>query len=336
MKWQAAGGLVVSLLFAAACSSGMSAAPGPGGPLGVMPTPAAPASPTPTPVSTPAVEPMIDNCQVFPSDNPWNADISNYPVDPNSANYLASMNAATTNLHPDFGSNPTYGIPYITVPGSQPKVPITFTLYGDQSDPGPYPIPSNAPIEGGANSTGDRHVIVIDRDNCILYEMYDSYYVGSGWDAGSGAIFHFNSDALRPDGWTSADAAGLPIFAGLVRYYEVQQGAINHALRFTVHQTQEGYIHPATHWASNSTNPNLPPMGLRVRLKAGYDISHFTGESKVVLVALKKYGMFVADNGSDWYISGETNTNWNDNDLDQLKTVPASAFEVVKTGTILH
>jgi hypothetical protein len=141
---------------------------------------------------------------------------------------------------------------------------------------------------------------------------------------------------LRPDGWTSADAAGLPIFAGLVRYYEVQQGAINHALRFTVHQTQEGYIHPATHWASNSTNPNLAPMGLRVRLKASYDISHFTGESKVVLVALKKYGMFVADNGSDWYISGETNTNWNDNDLDQLKTVPASAFEVVKTGTILH
>jgi hypothetical protein len=337
MKWRAAGSLLASVLFAAACSSGMSASPEPGGPVGVMSTPVPPVSPTPTPISTGApAEPMIDNCQVFPSDNPWNTDISNYPVDPNSANYLASMNAATTNLHPDFGSNPTYGIPYMTVPGSQTKVPITFTLYGDQSDPGPYPIPSNAPIEGGANSTGDRHVIVIDRDNCILYEMYDSYYVGPGWDAGSGAIFHFNSDALRPDGWTSADAAGLPIFAGLVRYYEVQQGVINHALRFTVHQTQEGYIHPATHWASDSTNPNLPPMGLRVRLKASYDISHFTGESKVVLVALKKYGMFVADNGSDWYISGETNTNWNDNDLDQLKTVPASAFEVVETGAILH
>jgi len=279
---------------------------------------------------------MIDGCQVFPSDNPWNTDISGYPVDPNSANYLASMNASTKNLHPDFGSNPTYGIPYITVPGSQPKVPINFTLYGDQSDPGPYPFPSNAPVEGGPGSTGDRHVIVIDRDNCVLYETYASYYVGPGWNVGSGAIFHFNSDALRPDGWTSADAAGLPIFAGLVRYYEVQQGAIDHALRFTVHKTQEGYIHPATHWASNSTDPNLPPMGLRVRLKASYDISHFTGESKVVLVALKKYGMIVADNGSDWYITGETNTSWDDNDLNQLKSVPASAFEVVKTGTIEH
>jgi hypothetical protein len=279
---------------------------------------------------------MIDGCQVFPANNPWNTDISNYPVDPNSANYLASMNASTTFLHPDFGSNPTYGIPYTTVPATQPEVPITFTLYGDESDPGPYPIPPNAPVEGGSNATGDRHVIVIDRDNCIDYEMYDAYYVGPGWDAGSGAIFHFNSNKLRPDDWTSADAAGLPIFAGLVRYYEVQEGVINHALRFTVHQTQEGYIHPATHWASTSTNPNLPPMGLRVRLKASYDISHFTGESKVILVALKKFGMFVADNGSDWYITGETNPNWNDNDLDQLKTVPASAFEVVETGPILH
>ena len=216
------------------------------------------------------------------------------------------------------------------------KVPINFTQYGDQSDPGPYPFPSNAPVEGGSGSTGDRHVLVIDRDNCVLYETYYSFYVGPGWNAGSGAIFHFNSDALRPDGWTSADAAGLPIFAGLVRYYEVQQGAIDHALRFTVHQTQQGFIHPATHWASSSTNANLPPMGLRVRLKASYDISHFTGESKVVLVALKKYGMIVADNGSDWFITGETNTNWNDNDLDQLKTVPGSAFEVVKTGPIIH
>jgi hypothetical protein len=332
--------VLAALLCSAACSSAPSALSSPGGPLPIGPTPTPPPtiapSPTPTPAGTPPAEPMIDGCQVFPSDNAWNTDISSYPVDPNSANYLAAMNAGTKNLHPDFGSNPTYGIPYITVPGTQPKVPITFTLYGDQSDPGPYPFPADAPIEGGPSSTGDRHVIVIDRDNCILYETYDSYYVGPGWDVGSGAIFHLNSDALRPDGWTSADAAGLPIFAGLVRYYEVQQGAINHALRFTVHQTQEGYIHPATHWASSSTNPDLPPMGLRVRLKASYDISHFTGESKVVLVALKKYGMFVADNGSDWYITGETNTSWHDNDLDQLKTVPASAFEVVKTGPILH
>ncbi len=278
---------------------------------------------------------MIDSCQVFPADNPWNTDISNYPVDPNSANYLAHMNAATTNLHPDFGSNPTYGIPYITVPGTQPTVPMTFT-YASESDPGPYPFPSNAPIEGGSSSTGDRHVIVIDKDNCVLYETWSSYYVGPGWTAGSGAIFHLNSNALRPDYWTSADAAGLPIFAGLVRYYEVQQGAIDHALRFTVKNTQKGFIHPATHYASSLTDLGYPPMGLRVRLKASYDISHFTGESRVVLVALKKYGMMVADNGSDWYITGETNTNWNDTDLDQLKTVPASAFEVVQTGAIIH
>lgn len=343
MKVWAAGVAIGIFLFAVACSGAPSALPGPG-PVGpqqtvpptATPTPSGAPSPSPTPVGTTPAEPMIDNCQVFPSDNPWNTDISKYPVDPNSANYLASMNASTKNLHPDFGSNPTYGIPYITVPGTQPKVPITFTAYGDQSDPGPYPFPSNAPVEGGSNSTGDRHVIVIDRDNCVLYETFDSHYVGPGWDAGSGAVFHFNSNALRPDEWTSADAAGLPIFAGLVRYYEVQQGAIDHALRFTVHQTQEGFIHPATHWASSSTNPNLPPMGLRVRLKASYNISHFTGESKVVLVALKRYGMIVADNGSDWFITGETNTSWNDNDLDQLKTVPASAFEVVKTGAIIH
>jgi hypothetical protein len=327
---------LLAVLACVACASGMSAAPQAAGPGGIFPTPASTPTPTPMPTGTAPAEPMIDGCQVFPTNNPWNTDISNYPVDPNSANYLASMDASTAFLHPDFGSNPTYGIPYTTVPATQPEVPITFTRHGDESDPGPYPIPSNAPVEGGSNATGDRHVIVVDRGNCIDYEMYDAYYVGPGWDAGSGAIFHFNSNKLRPDGWTSADAAGFPIFAGLVRYYEVQQGVINHALRFTVHQTQEGYIHPATHWASTSTNPNLPPMGLRVRLKASYDISRFTGESKVILVALKKFGMFVADNGSDWYITGEMNPNWNDNDLDQLKTVPASAFEVVETGPILH
>jgi hypothetical protein len=326
-----------AVLCIVACAGGGSAfGPGPSvGGSNLVPAPPPGPSSTPSPLGSPPAVAMIDSCQVFPSDNPWNTDISNYPVDPNSANYLAHMNAATTNLHPDFGSNPTYGIPYITVPGTQPKVPMTFT-YASESDPGPYPFPANAPIEGGPSSTGDRHVIVIDRNNCILYETYASYYVGPGWNAGSGAIFHLNSDALRPDYWTSADAAGLPIFAGLVRYYEVQQGAINHALRFTVKNTQEGFIHPATHYASSLTDPSYPPMGLRVRLKASYDISHFTGEAHVVLVALKKYGMMVADNGSDWYITGETNTNWNDTDLDQLKTVPASAFEVVQTGSIIH
>ena len=343
--WVAALGVLCEV----ACAGGGSALPGPVGgnqqtnQFIATPTPTpAPSvkpslgpSPTPTPSSSAAAVPMIAGCQVFPANNPWNADISTYPVDPNSANYLAHMNASTKNLHPDFGSNATYGIPYITVPGTQPRVPMSFT-YASESDPGPYPFPSNAPIEGGSAATGDRHVIVIDRDNCVLYETFSSYYVGPGWNAGSGAIFHFNSNALRPDYWTSADAAGLPIFAGLVRYYEVQQGVINHALRFTVANTQKGFIHPATHYASSSTDPNDPPMGLRVRLKASYDISHFTGESHVVLVALKKYGMFIADNGSDWFITGETNTSWNDTDLNQLKTVPASAFEVVKTGPIIH
>ena len=274
---------------------------------------------------------------MFPADNPWNTDISNAPVDPNSAAYLASMNASTTFLHPDFGSNPTYGIPYTAVPATQAFVPIAFTLYGSQSDPGPYPIPANAPVEGGPGATGDRHVLVVDSGNCKLYEMYAAQYVGPGWNAGSGAVFDLSSDALRPDYWTSADAAGLPILAGLVRYDEAaQNGAIYHALRFTVHATQAGFIHPATHFASSSTNPALPPMGLRVRLKAGFDVSTFTGASHALLVALQHYGMFVADNGSDWYITGSTDTRWDDNVLNQLKSVPASAFEVVQGGPIVH
>lgn len=275
--------------------------------------------------------PTLGGCAMFPADNPWNRDISNDPVDSNSANYIASI-GASVNLHPDFGSDPTYGIPYVVVPGTQPFVPITFDQYGDESDPGPYPIPPNAPIEAGS----DGHVLTLDSGNCMLYEMYQASKdtTGSGWTAGSGAVFNLSSDALRPDYWTSADAAGLPILPGLVRYDEVTAGAINHALRFTVVHTQKAFVHPATHYASSNTNSNLPPMGLRVRLKASYDISGFYGESQVVLTALKKYGMIVADNGSNWYITGSTDTRWNDTDLDQMKTVPGSAFEVVQLGTI--
>ncbi len=234
-------------------------------------------------------------------------------------------------LHTDFGSNEDYGIPYAVVPGSQPKVSTNFVEYGDESDPGPYPIPSDAPVEAG----DDHHVLVIDSGSCTLYELYHAAYVGPGWDAGSGAVFDLNSNKLRPDGWTSADAAGLPIFPGLVRYDEVQAGVIAHALRFTVEQTQNGFIHPATHAASDSENPNLPPMGLRLRLKASYDISRYTGAAKIILTALKKYGMIVADNGTSWYISGATDSRWNDDDLDQLKKVPGTAFEVVKSGAII-
>jgi hypothetical protein len=278
--------------------------------------------------------PMIGPCAVFPSTNEWNRDVSSDPVDPNSANYLGSMNASTTFLHPDFGT--TFGIPWITVPGSQPKVPMTFDI-ADESDPGPYPFPPNAPIEGGASSTGDRHVLVLETGGCRLYETWDSHYVNPGWHCGSGAIFNLSSNTLRPDGFTSADAAGLPILPGLVRQSEAAVAhQINHALRFTVKNTQRAFVHPATHFASSSTDVNRPPMGLRVRLKASYDISSFNATARAILTGLKRYGMFVADNGSDWFVTGETNTQWNDSEINQLKQVPASAFEVVKLGTILH
>jgi hypothetical protein len=325
-------------LLLVACGGGGGTAPSPSLPGGV----AAP-SPSPVPSATPSSAPVgsgraptVAGCRVFPADNPWNTDISRAPVDPNSAAYLASMNASTTFLHPDFGSNPAYGIPYTSVGAAQPFVPMTF-VYASESDPGPYPIPPNAPIEGGPGATGDRHVLVVDSGNCKLYELYAAQYVGPGWNAGSGAVFDLSSDALRPDYWTSADAAGLPILAGLARYDEAaQNGEIDHALRFTMRLTQRAFIHPATHYASSSTDPTLPPMGLRVRLKASFNVSTFTGASRAVLVALQHYGMFVADNGSDWYISGSTDSRWNDTELDQLKSVPAAAFEVVQGGPIIH
>lgn len=212
---------------------------------------------------------------------------------------------------------------------------MTFD-YADESDPGPYPIPPDAPIEGGTNSTGDRHILVVGKDNCLLYETYDSHFVGPGWHCGSGAIFDLRSNRLRPDYWTSADAAGLPILPGLVRYDEaVTAGEIRHAVRFTVQSTQRAFIHPATHYASSNTDPNAPPMGLRLRLKASYDLSRLTGAAKVILTALKKYGMLVADNGSDWFITGATDSRWNDEDLNQLKSVPGNAFEVAQGGLII-
>jgi hypothetical protein len=276
----------------------------------------------------------LGSCKVFPSDNPWNRDISSLPVDPNSAGYMSGIAGLGGNqhLHADFGGAGAYGIPYITVPGTQPLVPVNFTDYGDESDPGPYPIPLAAPIEGGS----DAHVLAVDRDHCKLYELFAASRGTSSWSASSGAVFDLTSNALRPDGWTSADAAGLPIFPGLVRYDDVASGHIDHALRFTVSRTQRAYLHPATHWASSSTDPNLPPMGLRLRLKASFDVSSYTGEARVVLNALKKYGLIVADNGSNWFITGAADSRWNDTDLDQLKTVPGSAFEVVNTGETLH
>ncbi len=276
----------------------------------------------------------LGSCPVFPADNAWNRDVSTLPVSSSSAQYLNGIAALGGNqkLHADFGGGGLYGIPYITVPGNQPTVPVQFVAYGDESDPGPYPVPLSAPVEGGS----DRHVLAVDRDHCKLYEMFGVTARPDHWDASSGAVFDLRSNALRPDGWTSADAAGLPIFPGLVRYDEVASGHIDHALRFTVASTQRGYIHPATHYASSSTNPALPPMGLQFRLKASFDVSGYHGQARVVLDALKKYGMIVADNGSNWFITGATDSRWDDNDLNQLKTVPGSVFEVVDTGQAIH
>jgi hypothetical protein len=266
---------------------------------------------------------------MFPADNPWNRDVSRESVDPRSDAYIASMGLSRF-LHADFGSDPSYGIPWTTVPSTQARVPMSFD-YADESDPGPYPFPPDAPVEAGS----DRHVLVVDRDECRLYETWSSQRQGAGWHCGSGAIFDLRSNALRPDGWTSADAAGLPILPGLVRLDEVSSGQIRHALRFTTRRTQRAYAHPARHFASSSTDPDLPPMGLRVRLKSSYDISKFQGSARVILECLKRYGMILADNGGDWFISGAPDARWNDDELNTLKTVMGSNFEVVRMGEIV-
>jgi hypothetical protein len=286
--------------------------------------------------------PALGGCAMFPPDNPWNTDISNYPVHPNSAAFIADINSASNKfLHADFGSDPTYGIPYVVVPGSQISVTISYypppVGFGDESDPGPYPIPPDAPVEAGS----DAHVLVLNSGTCRLYELYNANKDpgGSGWHASSGAVFDLNSNALRPEGWTSADAAGLPILPGLARHDEVASGVIKHALRFTVWRTQRGYIHPATHFAG--ATPSAPPMGLRLRLKASFDLTPYQSypQTLTILTALKKYGMIVADNGSSWFISGAPYTGpgpgWDDNDLNQLKSVPGTAFEAVYTGDII-
>lgn len=280
-----------------------------------------------------ATSPHEGACQIFPASNPLNQEIAHAPVNPNSAEYIRSI-GASVHLHADFGTPPSYGIPYTVVGPRQPKVAVHFE-YREESNPGPYPVPPNAPVEG-AGVEGDRHVLVLQEGTCKLYELYAARRTGSSWQAGSGAVFDLRSNALRPEGWTSADAAGLPIFPLLVRYPEVKAGQIDHALRVTVPATQRGYIHPATHFASYSSNPNLPPMGLRLRLKASYSLSAYHGQALVVLRALKRYGLIVADNGSPWYITGAPNPRWNNEDLDQLKSVPGSAFEAVSTGPILH
>lgn len=277
--------------------------------------------------------------RMFPADNPWNRDISSEPVDPASDVLIATC-GANAQLHPDFGTTwdgGPIGIPFVVVRGSQPRVPVTFD-YDDESDPGPYPIPPDAPIEGGASSNGDRHVLVVDADNWKLYELFDAHPVNGGarWTAGSGAIFDLSSNALRPAGWTSADAAGLPILPGLVRYDEViEQKEIRHALRFTCPTTRRAYVSPARHYASSRTDAAQPPMGMRVRLKANVDISGFPASAQVILRAMKTYGMFLADNGSSFYVSGTHDMRWNDEELGAMKRLHGRDFEVVKMGAIV-
>jgi hypothetical protein len=293
-------------------------------------------------VASPTGGPTLAGCPVFPADHIWNVPVDSLPVDPNSDAFVNTIGANKI-VHADFGSGvwppgstSPIGIPYTTVPGSQPLVPITFD-YDDESDPGPYPIPPDAPIEGGPDGDGDRHVLVLERDNCVLYELFYAYPQngGASWTAGSGAIFDLTGYALRPAGWTSADAAGLAILPGLVRYDEVAAGAIHHALRFTAPQTRRAYVWPARHYASNLTGPQYPPMGQRFRLKASFDLSGFSPEVQVILQALKSYGMMLADNGSAWYISGAPDPRWDNDVLHELDAVTGADFEAVDVSSLM-
>ncbi|MBX3014684.1 MAG: hypothetical protein KF832_24400 [Caldilineaceae bacterium] len=305
------------------------------------------ATPTPTPIPTtpstptPTVPPpQIAGCDLFPADHIWNTPIDQLPLDPNSAAYVNTIGTERT-MHADFGAGEweggPIGIPFITVPGNQSPVAVTFA-YADESDPGPYPVPTNAPVEGGPTSAGDRHVLLLDQDQCQLYELYAAYPQADGsWTAGSGAIFDLSSYALRPDGWTSADAAGLPILPGLVRYEEVASGEIRHAIRFTAPQTQRAYVWPARHYASSRTEPQYPPMGQRFRLRADFDLSSFAPPVQVILRAMQRYGIILADNGSAWYLSGAPDERWDNDLLQELHRIRGRDFEAVDVSALqLH
>ncbi len=291
----------------------------------------APPAPAPAQPRVRHVAPRVGGCPVLGAGSAWNRDVSRAPVDPRSADYVRGLPG---NLHPDFGSGRfgDYGIPFTVAGAHRRRVRVRFTAYGDESDRGPYPIPRGARVEGGS----DRHLLVVQRGSCRLFELFGARRrPGGGWSAASGAVFDLRrGDHQRHAGWTSADAAGLPILPGLARAGEARAGAIHHALRFTVSRTQRAYVAPASHLASSDRDPSLPPMGLRFRLRAGFPLSGFHGQARTILIALKTYGMIVADNGSNWFISGAPDPRWNDSDLDQLKRVPGSAFEVVRSGRL--
>lgn len=289
------------------------------------------------------LEPILApvGCPILPADNIWNTRVDTLPVDARSDAYVSSIGASAL-MHPDFGSGvwppgstSPIGIPVTEVGAGQPAVEIAYTDYGDESDPGPFPIPGTASVEGGPGGGGDRHVIVVDRGACRLYELFYAWpQVDGSWEASSGAAYDLRSNALRPDGWTSADAAGLPIFPGLVTYDEVAAGYIGHAIRFTAPETQRAYVWPARHYASSNTSPDLPPMGQRFRLKASFDISGFAPQIQVILTAFMQFGLILADNGSSWYVSGAPDPRWDNDVLGELKTIPGSAFEAVDVSSL--
>jgi hypothetical protein len=279
------------------------------------------------------------NCTVTPNDSYWHAKVTALPVSPSSATFIATE-GSNSPLHADFGSGlwdgGPIGIPFVVVPGTQAKVKVTFSIAGE-SDPGPYPIPANAPVEGGSASTGDRHVIVVDRDRCQLYEMWNAKLQKDGvtWKAGSGATWSLSSDAMRPAGWTSADAAGLPILPGLVRYEEVAAGHVDHAIRITVPTTRTSYIWPARHQAGSTSSTSAPPMGTWLRMKSSINPSSYPASVRPIIIALQTFGAIVADNGSAWYISGAPDSRWNNDDLHALGAITGNAFQVVDASSLM-
>jgi hypothetical protein len=311
-------------LFAA----GPSAAAAPSGDLGsctVFPAPPASLSPRAPSLGTEAA---------------WNQNIAKAPVAADSAKVIAYIDSHGGDaIHPDFGSPREYGFPYKVVGAGAKQLPIHYTAYGSESSPGPFPIPAGAPVEGGAHAEGDRHVLVVDRATCKLFELYDAHYMASPkphWDADAGVEWDLGSAALRPDGWTSADAAGLPIFPGLVRYEEAAAGHVDHAIRVTMDSTRNAWIHPASHCAGDTDSGAAPPMGMRLRLKAGYPLGGMGTGARAIAVAMKEYGLIVADNGSNWYISGSSDPRWDDEELDALKAIPGRDFEVVRSAAGVH
>lgn len=285
---------------------------------------------------------QLAGCQLFPGDSIWNVRVDGLPLDPSSGLYVATI-GADDNLHPDFGSGEwppgsgsPIGIPFDVVAASQAEVPVSF-LYDDESDPGPYPIPPDAQIEGGPASNGDRHVLVVESGSCTLYELFYSFPQngGASWSAGSGAVFDLGSYALRPESWTSADAAGLPLLPGLVRYEEVEAGAIEHALRFTAPQTRRAYVWPARHFASSLTGSQYPPMGQRFRLRSDFDLAGYPPRIQVILRALQRYGMMLADNGSSWFLSGAPDERWDNDELRRLRDLVGADFEAVDVSSLM-